>query len=249
MQRAQLLEMYELEDTYWWFVARRRMVRSLIERYAPKADNLRILDAGCGTGGTLMALAGLGELWGCDKSAEALALCQQRGLGRLRQSRIEQLEFDDEGFDVIVRCDVLEHVGNDATALVEIARVLRPGGICVLTVPAHRILWSEHDEALQHIRRYESKQFVRLVEGAGLKIEKLTQAVALALPAIVVYRALRRLLRPSERGPKTALVRLPGPINSLLIGLLDFENLLIRHISLPLGASLVAVARKVANKE
>ena len=236
--------MYELEDSYWWFVARRRMVRSLIQQYAPQAEQLKILDAGCGTGGTLTALEGLGELWGCDISAEALEMCETRGLTRMRQSRVEQLDFEDESFDVVVSCDVLEHVPEHERAMAEMVRALRPGGICVLTVPAHRRLWSEHDEALQHVRRYEPREFVQLVEGAGLRIEKLTHAVALALPAIVLYRALKRLLSPSDGRPKTALVRLPGPLNRLLVGILGFENLLIRHVSLPKGTSLVAVARK-----
>ncbi len=236
--------MYELEDTYWWFVARRRMVRSLIQRYAAKSEGLKVLDAGCGTGGTLSALGGLGELWGCDISADALEMCAARGLTQLRQSRVEQLEFEDQSFDVVVSCDVLEHVAEHETAMAEMARVLRPGGICVLTVPAHLCLWSEHDEALGHIRRYETREFVRLMEGAGLRIEKLTHAVALALPAIILYRAMKRLLALGNGGPKTALVRLPRPMNRLLVAFLDFENLLIRHISLPVGTSLVAVARK-----
>jgi len=245
MRRSELLEMYELEDSYWWFVARRRMVRGLIERYAPEREELRVLDAGCGTGGTLVALESLGETWGCDMSAEALAMCRERGLSRLRQSRVEQLEFEDESLDVVVSCDVLEHVEEDATAMAEMARVLRPGGICVLTVPAHRYLWSEHDEALGHIRRYETRELVHLVEGAGLKIEKLTKAVALALPPIIAYRALKRLLPSGGDRPKTALVRLPRPMNRTLIAFLDFESFLMRYISLPIGASLVAVARQV----
>lgn len=244
MRHRELLEMYELEDTYWWFVARRRMVRSLVQRYAAKSEGLKILDAGCGTGGTLSALEGLGELWGCDISADALELCGTRGLTQLRECGVEQLDFEDESFDVVVSCDVLEHVAEHETAMAEMARVLRPGGVCVLTVPAHRCLWSEHDEALGHIRRYGTREFVQLVEGGGLRIEKLTHAVALALPAIILYRAMKRLLVPSDGRPKTALVRLPGPINNLLDAFLHFENLLIRHISLPIGTSLVAVARK-----
>jgi len=249
MRRPQLVEMYELEDTYWWFVARRRMVRALIQRYAPRREGLKILDAGCGTGGTLTALEGLGERWGCDIAEEALLLCQQRGLDHLRQSRLEQLDFEDQSFDVVVSCDVLEHVEQDDRAMAEMARVLRPGGICVLTVPAHRFLWSEHDEALAHVRRYETPEFVRLMEGAGLRVEKLTKAVALALPAIILYRAIKRVVAPPNGKPKTALVRLPRVMNQALIGLLGLEGLMIRYVSLPVGTSLVAVARKDEDSE
>lgn len=245
MLPEQLKEMRELEDSYWWFVGRRRMVRGLIRRYAPPRDSLRMLDAGCGTGGTLAALAGMGELHGCDISDEALALCRLRGLQDVRSSRIENLDFPDSSFDVVISCDVLEHVEEQRRGMGEMARVLRPGGICVVTVPAHQWLWSEHDEALHHLRRYEAGQLRRLAEDAGLRVEKLSEAVTLALPAIVLYRALRRLRGGRDR-PKTSLVRLPGPLNRLLIWLLDLENLLLRYCRLPLGASLVMVARKPA---
>lgn len=243
MLREQLEEMRDLEDRYWWFVGRRRMVRGLIRRYAPKRDRLRVLDAGCGTGGTLAALEGIGELCGCDVSEEALGMCRLRGLDSLHCCPVERLDFEDESFDVVISCDVLEHVPDGAQGMVEMARVLRPGGVCVITVPAHQWLWSEHDEALHHLRRYESRQLRRLAEEAGLRVEKLSEAVALALPGIVAYRALRRLRGDGGR-PKTSLVRLPGPLNRALIWLLDLENLLLRYCRLPLGASLVMVARK-----
>lgn len=243
MLHEQLKEMRDLEDSYWWFVGRRRMVRGLIRRYAPRRDGLRVLDAGCGTGGTLAALEGVGELWGCDVSDEALSMCRLRGFDDLKCSTVEELAFEDESFDVVISCDVLEHVGDERRGMAEMARVLRPGGVCVVTVPAHQWLWSEHDEALHHLRRYGARQLRALTEGAGLRVEKLSEAVALALPGIVAYRALRRLRGDGGR-PKTSLVRLPGPLNALLIRLLDLENLLLRHCRLPLGASLVMVARK-----
>jgi len=245
MRREQLEEMRELEDEYWWFVGRRRMVRDLVRRHMSGRESLRVLDAGCGTGGTLAALEGVGELWGCDISTEALGMCRLRGLDRLVQSSVEALDFDDASFDVVISCDVLEHVEDDAGAMRELARVLRPGGICVLTLPAYKWLWSEHDEALGHLRRYVAGEVRKLVEGAGLGMEKFTGAVALALPMIVLYRMFTRLTRRKrDDAARTSLVLLPGPVNGMLIRLLDLENLLMRRLRLPWGASLVAVARK-----
>ena len=245
MRREQLEEMRKLEDEYWWFVGRRRMVRDLVRRHMSGHQSLRVLDAGCGTGGTLAALEGVGELWGCDISTEALEMCRLRGLDRLVESRIEALDFDDASFDVVISCDVLEHVEDDAGAMRELARVLRPGGICVLTLPAYKWLWSEHDEALGHLRRYVGAEVRRLVEGAGLGMEKLTGAVALALPMTVLYRVFTRLTRRTrDDAARTSLVLLPGPVNGMLIRLLDLENLLMRRLRLPWGASIVAVARK-----
>lgn len=248
MQPDELRKMYQLEDSYWWFVGRRRLVRGLIERHAPRRDRLRILDAGCGTGGTLQALGRIGDLWGCDLAPEALQMCRHRGLERVNQSPVEEMDFADASFDVVISCDVLEHVRDDACAMQEMVRVLAPGGICVLTVPAHRWLWSQHDEALDHLRRYETKPFRRLLEDAGLRVELYSKAVAIAMPAIlaaVAYRRLRRAFSRSEEGPlQTGLFELPRPLNSILIWLLGLEARLMRYISLPVGASLVAVARK-----
>lgn len=251
MQPDELRRMHQLEDTYWWFVGRRRLVRRLIERHAPRRESLSILDAGCGTGGTLAALGkleGASELWGCDLAPEALQLCRQRGFDRLKESCVESLDFPAESFDVVVSCDVLEHIPDDDCAMAEMVRVLAPGGICVLTVPAHRWLWSQHDEALDHLRRYETKPFRELLADAGLRVELYSKAVAISMPAIlaaVAYRRLRRFLTGNDDGPRqTALFELPRPLNSILIWMLDVEAWLMRYLSLPIGASLVAVARK-----
>jgi SAM-dependent methyltransferase len=248
MRTSELQKMRDLEDTYWWFVGRRRLVRGLIDRFAPDGEPRVILDAGCGTGGTLMHLEGAGELWGCDLSTEALRLCRDRGFCNLAEGTVETLDFPDERFDVVVSCDVIEHVENDRGALEEMVRVLRPGGILVLTVPAHRWLWSGHDEALDHRRRYEPEPLREMLQGAGLRIELFSQAVAITMPAVLVSVALRRLARLLGRhdgeAPQTALFALPGPLNRLLIRLLGAEAWLMRYVSLPLGASLVVVARK-----
>ncbi|MGC9319260.1 MAG: class I SAM-dependent methyltransferase [Armatimonadota bacterium] len=243
MRREELHEMYQLEDRYWWFIGRRRIVHRFIELYGPRGENLRILDAGCGTGGTLTALQDLGNVWGCDISHQALTLARTRGLSDLGLCSVTALGFEDASFDVVVSCDVLEHVQRDALAVREMARVLRPGGLLVVTVPAHMFLWSEHDEALEHLRRYEPAAFRELLEGAGLRVEKMTEAVALALPAVLLYRVWRRLSGREGR-PRTSLVRLPRPLNRLLVWMLDVENAVIPYLSLPLGTSLVAAASK-----
>ena len=248
MRLTELRQMRELEDNYWWFVGRRRMVRHLIHMYAPPAENLRILDAGCGTGGTMVALQGIGEISGCDLSADALRMCRDRGDFALTCCTVECLAYPDDHFDVVVSADVLEHVEDDFRAMQEMARVLKPGGLLVAAVPAHRYLWSEHDEALAHFRRYERKELKTLVEGAGLEVKKMTEAVMLALPAVLLYRALRRRARRDGQ-PKTSLVRLPAPLNRLLIWLLDVENALMPYVSLPRGTSLVVAAVKPTTEQ
>ncbi|MBD3291738.1 MAG: methyltransferase domain-containing protein [Armatimonadia bacterium] len=249
MRQSELQKMRRLEDTYWWFVGRRHLVRDLIDRFAPEREPRVILDAGCGTGGTLSHLRGMGELWGCDVAPEALAACRKRGFDRLKRSPVQALDFSDDRFDVVVSCDVIEHIEEDRRAMGEMARVLRPGGILVMTVPAHRWLWSAHDEALDHLRRYETAPLREMIESAGLKLELYSKAVAVVMPAILASVAYRRLLRlfrggPEQEAEQTALFELPRSLNRMLVWLLDLETWLMRYISLPIGASLVAVARK-----
>jgi SAM-dependent methyltransferase len=162
----------------------------------------------------------------------------------LELASAERLPFAAASFDLVTALDVLEHLDRDDLAAREIARVLRPGGLLVATVPALPSLWSEHDEALDHRRRYRPRSFRRLLGEAELEIELLSYTVSVLFPAIFLFRRLQRLRR-SPRDPRTSLVPVPPILNRLLIGLLRLEGRLLPHLRLPFGVSLIAVARKV----
>jgi hypothetical protein len=138
----------------------------------------------------------------------------------------------------------LEHIPDDAAAAVEFARALRPGGLLLVTAPALPWLWSEHDEALAHLRRYRAVQLRRVLESAGFKIERLSPVITLLLIPIAALRLLQRLLPRRNARPETAFIVPPVPINLLLIGLLWLENRWALRWNLPMGVSLMAVARK-----
>jgi SAM-dependent methyltransferase len=237
--------MYELEDTYWWFLARHRLVGLFLDRYAPSSGGgkRRILDVGCGTGATLSVLGRYGDAWGLDISEQALAACRERGHRQLQQGSAEALPFPDDAFDIVTCLDLLEHV-DDERALGEIERVMAPGGVLLITVPAYRILWSEHDEALAHKRRYRAAELRRRVEAAGLRVVKLTYVIAFLFLPILVFRLLQRLKPRTNEQPKTAHILLPRALNSLLIRLLNLESRVARCVGLPFGVSVVCVARK-----
>ncbi len=241
MEYPQLKQMYELEESYWWFVARRKLVRDLVARHSAGAD-IKVLDAGAGTGGTMQALADLGEVWGCDLSPQALAFCRQRGLDRLVQCSVEELEFADSTFDAVTSCDVIEHVEHDQQALGEIYRVLRPGGVAVITVPALRFLWSSHDEVLHHLRRYNRRPLSRMLRLAGFEELKLTYVVSFLMPLMVIHRLFMKIIR---RGPpRIGITLMPGCINRLFLAVQQLESFFVHATGLPWGASLVAVVRK-----
>ena len=244
MRPAELAKMFELEDTYWWFVARRELVRELLLRYRPASDGISVLDVGCGTGATLKAVDDVGTALGIDRSPEALRFCQTRGISRLAQGAAEELPVASGSVDVVLALDLLEHIRDDAAAARELARVLRPGGVLVVTVPAGPELWSEHDEALDHLRRYRAKRLRRILVDAGFDVQKLSSAITALLLPIAALRLAQRILPRKKGAPETAFIIPPRPVNWVLTEILRLERLWLRRFSLPVGVSLVAVARK-----
>jgi len=151
---------FALEDTHWWFCAKRALVRALLARHGWQGG--RGLDVGCGTGGTLQALAAEGRWVGIDAESLALGFARQRGLARLVQGSAVALPFRDNAFDACLCLDVLYHRGipAEAAALAECHRVLRAGGLLVLTDAALPWLRSAHDEAVHGARRYTRARLV-----------------------------------------------------------------------------------------
>jgi SAM-dependent methyltransferase len=247
VRASELDKMFEVEDTYWWFVARRWLVRALLGRYlAASVTPRRIVDVGCGTGATLATLAEHGEVIGIDRSPHALHYCQKRGHHRLARGDAAALPLADESVDVLTALDLLEHIGDDAGAVREFVRVLRPGGLLIATVPAGPMLWSEHDEALDHLRRYRAREFRRLLDAAGLEVLRFSPLITTLLAPIALLRLAQRL-RPKRAGrPQTALIIPPPWINRWLIRLLVWENRWLLRFRLPFGVSLMAAAAKTA---
>lgn len=247
MNQEEYAQMYRLEDRHWWFVARRHLLTRALEAFlrpspaAPRSP--RLLDVGCGTGGTLDRLRPYGEVVGLDLEPLALRFCRERGWRTLVQGSATALPFADNSFDAVVALDVLEHIPDDARAAAEIGRVLAPGGILLVTVPAYRSFWSGHDVALMHQRRYVAREVEALLRGAGLKVEQLTYTVSALLPLVWLIRRAQRLLRPNA--PPRADAAVTGePLNGLLRALLQAENHLALRCRIPFGLTVFAVARK-----
>ncbi len=236
--------MAQMEERYWWHVGRRDLIRRFLARYVAPAGPARILDLGCGTGRNLELLAEFGEVRGVEPAGPALEHCRARGLGEdvVVPGSASAIPFPDASFDLVTAFDVLEHLDDDRAGLAEIRRVLRPGGRLLLTVPAYRFLWSVHDEALGHRRRYVASEVHALLNGAGFSVLRRTYAISFALPGIIAYRVAQGLL-PSVAGRGVSYVEVPDPINRLLTDLLRVEGRLMGAIDLPFGASIIALAR------
>ncbi len=247
MKHEEYERMYRFEDTYWWFIARRHLIVSLLEKSYPRSGSLHILDIGCGTGAMLDELAPFGDVVGADFSPEALQFCVTRGVASpLARADVRRLPFADASFDVVTAMDIIEHIDDDKAASCEIVRVLKPGGRLFVTVPAFPSLWSEHDEALHHYRRYTVPRLKDLFQRVGLTVDKISYTVTALFPPIWAYRQISNLLpKRREDGEKKAnLVNFSAPVNAALLTLSQMETRLVQSLNLPFGVTVVCVARK-----
>src|SRR2546430_2487012 len=237
--------MCAVEDHYWWYQALRQHVADSIEA---KTAKFSVLDAGCGSGGMLAALREKfpqAELTGIDESEHAIELCRDRNTGaRLLQAGVNELPFPSDAFDFVLSLDVWFHAGvDDALAAHETHRVLRAGGKLILNLAAFEFLKGAHDEAVGGVRRYTRPQVRALLEGSGFAIERPTYWNATLTPPIAVMRWLSRR-RPASEEARSDFRPLSPFLNSTLKSLAALELRASRHLSLPFGTSVFAVARK-----
>ncbi|MDX6689654.1 MAG: hypothetical protein QOG15_1111 [Solirubrobacteraceae bacterium] len=241
MQPSEFQTMIATDDRHWWYRGRRRIVMDAIERIAP-GPGARILDAGCGSGRTLDELARWGDASGLDAEPAGVAAARSRGHADVRVGAVEQLPWPDGTFDLVTCLDVIEHTPDDRHTLAELRRVTRPGGHLVVTVPAYRSLWSSHDVANGHYRRYSRGSLRRACSDAGWVARAETSFNAILLAPIALVRWAGRLRRTT---PTRSDLRLtPGSFGPLLEFPLRIEAALLRRgVRLPAGVSILAVLR------
>jgi SAM-dependent methyltransferase len=237
---------FELEDRHWWFRGRREILTRVLERHLqppPDGGPRRVLDVGCGTGAMVLHLERYGEAQGIDADPSAVEFCRRRGVRRVQQVTSERLPFETGSVDLVTALDVLEHVDDDTGMLREIHRVLRPGAMALVSVPAFPLLWGVQDEISHHRRRYRRRELELRTTKAGFTLEKLSHFNTLLFPPIAAIRILRRCLRLT--GPKSDFeVAVPASLNAALAGLFALEAPVVERASLPFGVSLLAVGRK-----
>jgi SAM-dependent methyltransferase len=231
-----------LEESYWWFVGRRAIIDSVLRR---SVSGCRVaVDVGCGTGRNMAILAQFADrVAGVDRSLAALSIAVSRGLAAGCVDG-DSLPLANESVDLLTAFDVLEHMDDDVRALEEFNRVLRPGGLLLVTVPAYRFLWSEHDEALMHRRRYVASELHMKLNRTGYEVVFRSYAVFFVFFPILFYRLFRGLFPKDAMSPKASHVMLPPLLNSLFTWMLRIEAFLIRFIRLPWGTSIVMLAQK-----
>lgn len=273
MDLGEYERMYRLEDHLWWYAGMQAISRALLDsallagnrhgdfslpvaaadlqlaaRSAPTDDRsrrspLRILDAGCGTGGAAVWLAHYGEVTALDWSSDALAFCRQRRLPRLCRGSVMALPFATAAFDLVTAFDVVYHlaVADDVAALRELCRVLRPGGIALVRVPAFEFVRSGHDAAVHTRERYRRPQLIAKLRSAGFSLRRATYANTVLFPLAAGRRLVQRGL---GRHAVSDVQPVHPTLNRLFGGVLRLEARLLRHRDLPFGLSLLALVSK-----
>lgn len=246
MRPDEYAAMYQVEDHHWWYTGMRRVLDALLRPYLNgRTGRLVILDAGCGTGGNSHYLQRYGRVIGLDAAAEALRFARRRpGLTLLRGS-VDRLPFRDRSFDLVLSNDVLCHlfVRDDVRAVREFARVLRPGGMLYLQLPAFDRLRSRHDAAVFTRHRYTADEVRRLLRAADLRLRRVTYANALLFPAAAAWRIVQKA--GAARADERSDVRpVPRPLNAGLRAALSWEAPVLARWNLPFGLSVIGVAQK-----
>lgn len=244
MEKSEYTTLAAVELRHWWHGGMRAINAALLDPLYEDEGGLRILDAGCGTGGDALYLSRYGEVVGLDLAPEATALAVERLPGRFTRGSVLALPFADASFDLVTSFDVLYHRGvpDEVLALDEARRVLRPGGWLLVRLPAYEWLRSRHDRQVHTRRRYTAADARRLLEDAGFRVERVTYALSLLFPLSLATRMLERF--SPDSGNESAMSLPIAPLNTALRMPMALEAAWLgMGGSFPFGLSVVCLAR------
>lgn len=243
MNIAEYKKMSEIEDTYWWHTGRMNIIDKQLEKLSRGQKKFKILNIGCGTGGTIPTLEKYGKVVNIDTSPEALKFLKMKGyIGNLTTDY--RLPFNDGEFDIVVALDVLEHIDQDRSSIDEWKRILRKKGKIIVTVPAYEFLWSGHDTSLHHQRRYTKNRLDWDLRKSSLIKIKNTYMITFSFFLVVGFRLLYKSSRKNMT-ENTSYVNIPSIINRLFDRMLKVEGTLLRFINFPFGTSILGIYEKV----
>jgi SAM-dependent methyltransferase len=233
---------YDLENTYWWFVARNTIIRKLTERWSGLKKGDEVLDVGCGTGGFAMLINDIYNPVCMDMSETALDYCRKRGITRLFKGLLN--EFPKGSYDIkgLFMLDVLEHIDNDVSVLEEVVDTLPNDGAFIVSVPAYQWMWSRHDKMHMHYRRYTKQQLNQLLKNAGFEIEFTSYFNSLLFLPAVLKRFLDKI--KGEKGKYYPVDQVSPLMNKIFKSIFLLELWFLRFLRFPFGLSILTIARK-----
>lgn len=241
MKRLEFKKMFELENTHFWFVGKRLCIEAVLKKYGIGPKN-RILDVGCGTGGTTVFLQKYGAVTGLENDPYAYTCAKSRNL-RVKMGSAENLPFDDASFDMVTFFDVLYHqnIHDVGKAIQEARRVLTHKGKIVITDSALPLLWSKHDEVMKGKRRFTIYELERVLLAHGFIVAKSSYYFFFLFPLLFIKRKIIDLFGAEYRAD---VQELPTWVNRCGLFIMQMESFLLRYVSFPFGSSLIIYAMK-----
>lgn len=235
---------YELENSYWWFVARNTIVRDTVEKVCNfKPDDL-LLDVGCGTGSFTRKLSEKYDVIGIDMSPKAVEYSQKRGLKNIQLGTLDTFERNGRDIRGVFFLDVIEHIEDDVKVVAQAYSNVAKGGYIVATVPAYQWMWSRHDEIHMHYRRYTRKKFVKLLKNAGFHIDYSTYFNTFLLAPAMLKRMLDKITGADKKNDNP-IDEVPDSINTLFKNIFLAEKNFLPKVSFPFGLSIMVIGRKL----
>lgn len=247
MDAAYTLEYELFEKKHWWHVARGELINWAIDRFVPEKQTASWLDIGCGTGVLLESYGKIPAKQGIEMDEGSVQRAQSKGLQVRQTSDTKDYNYKQFGtFDLITLCDVIEHIDHDDRSIAGVYDALKPGGTVLVTVPALKSLWSAHDVRNHHFRRYVKKELLALFPRSKWKIAKVSYFSTFLLPMIWSYRQLKNLRHGTDPSEAESDKKFGPPlIDRTFLGIFRTECRLIRWMGMPVGSSLILIARKM----
>jgi SAM-dependent methyltransferase len=244
MNVREIKKMKKFEQTYWWHIGKKNLVIDLARKYLTQPEN-KIMEIGSGAGEITHVLTQFGDVYANDISKEALDFCSSKGVKNVILGNINEIDLSSysEEFDAIFALDVLEHIQDDVKTIKLVSQLLKEDGLFFINVPAFKFLWSSHDEALEHKRRYTSYEIITKLKENGFEILKSSHFVFFVFPVVAAFKFSSNFIGKNAY-PKASYIRLPNILNSLMIGILNLESKLMKYINLPFGTTITIVAQK-----